>query len=197
MFKSSSQSTGIFSQTRRVTAFAVAPPTQSFSTGLTHPLSHHNNITTDYGASSSSSNQQAQPARQSYQEYMQQTAAYSAQNDANYEQPNQKKRKDRDFELQLMSGDLSGMETAAVKDISVQNKWDELRYTEQQQREQEVQRGFGIGVNKNLSMVSKQQNRKHQLSSLAIKAAETELAMLEKRGARNLTKSETQGKYGW
>lgn len=187
----------LFAQTRRVTPFAVAPPAQSFTSGLTNPLSHHFNNTIDYGASSSSSNQQAQPARQSYQEYMQQTAAYSAQHDAHYEQPSQKKRKDRDFELQLMSGDLSGMETTAVKDISVQNKWDELRYTEQQQREQEVQRGFGIGVNKNLSMVSKQQSRKHQLSSLAIKAAETELAMLEKRGARNLTKSETQGKYGW
>lgn len=188
----------VVTQTRRVPAFAVAPPTQSFSTGLNNATLYNNDIgAAYYETSASSSNQQAPPARQSYQEYIQQTAAYSAQNDANYEPPSQKKRKDRDFELQLMSGDLSGMETTAVKDISVQNKWDELRYTEQQQREQEVQRGFGIGVNKSLMQVSKQQNRKHQLSSLAIKAAETELAMLEKRGARNLTKSETQGKYGW
>jgi hypothetical protein len=45
--------------------------------------------------------------------------------------------------------------------------------------------------------VSKVQNRKHQLSSLAIKAAEMELAMLEKRDARGLSKAQTQGKYGW
>jgi hypothetical protein len=30
-----------------------------------------------------------------------------------------------------------------------------------------------------------------------MKAAETELALLEKRGARGLSKAQTQGKYGW
>ena len=102
------------------------------------------------------------------------------------------------MELQLLSGDLTGISSGAtVKDISVQNDWDSLRYTEQQQREAEVQRGFGIGASKSLTQVSKQQSRKHQLNSLAIKAAETELSLLEKRGNRMLTKHETQGKYGW
>jgi len=183
----------VFAQTSRTPAFATAP-TQSFSSGLHTTSISHSNIGPASGPSSSSD---APPARQSYQEYMQQTAAYSAQQGAQFEQPGLKKRKDRDFELQLMSGDLSGMQDTAVKDISVQNEWNEFKYTEQQQQMAEVQRGFGIGTNKNLMQVSKQQNRKHQLSSLAIKAAETELAMLEKRGARNLTKSETQGKYGW
>lgn len=109
-----------------------------------------------------------------------------------------RKRKEREFELQLMSGDLTGLDrSGAVQEISIQHEWNEMAYTEQQRQQQEVQRGFGIGTNKMLSQVSKAANRKHQLSSLAIKAAETELAMLEKRGARNLTKSETQGKYGW
>lgn len=134
------------------------------------------------------------PRQLSYEEYLQQNQAIQQEQS---ELPSHKKRKDRDFELQLMSGDLSGLQNAPVQDITVQHQWNEQAYTEQQQREQEVQRGFGIGVNKSLMMVTKQQSRKHQLSSLAMKAAETELAMLEKRGNRNLTKSETQGKYGW
>lgn len=181
-------------QMSRTPAFAAASAHPTFSSSYQASTITHRNIGPDSGPSPSST---GQPARQSYQEYMQQTASYSSQDDVQFEQPSQKKRKDRDFELQLMSGDLSGMQSAAVTDISVQNQWDELRYTEQQQQILEVQRGFGLGSNKNLTQVSKQQNRKHQLSSLAIKAAETELAMLEKRGARNLTKSETQGKYGW
>lgn len=138
----------------------------------------------------------AQPRQVSYQEYLQQNQSLQEQQEFP-DGPSHKKRKDRNFELQLMSGDLSGLQNAPVQDISVQHQWNELAYTEQQQREQEVQRGFGIGVNKNLMQVTKQQSRKHQLSSLAMKAAETELALLEKRGNRNLTKSETQGKYGW
>ncbi len=44
---------------------------------------------------------------------------------------------------------------------------------------------------------SKTQNRKHQLNSLAMQAAQTELAMLDAKGSRMKSKSETQGKYGW
>jgi hypothetical protein len=156
-----------------------------------------------YSSSSSSSypapqRQLQQPQQQSYEEYMSsqqgQAQSYSSGGD---QHAGQKKRKDRDFELQLMSGDLSGLNDSSVQDISVKHDWDSFKYTEQQQREQEIQKGFGIGTNKALMQVSKQQNRKHQLSSLAIKAAETELSMLEKRGSRMLSKSQTQGKYGW
>jgi hypothetical protein len=140
-----------------------------------------------------------QPAmqQQSYADYLRQQE--EAEEDAlERDMPAHKRRKGRDIELQLLAGDLSGIQnSAAVQDISTQHQWNEMRYTEQQEREKEVQRGFGIGMNKMLTQVTKQQNRKHQLSSLAMKAAETELAMLDKRGARNLTKSETQGKYGW
>jgi hypothetical protein len=140
---------------------------------------------------------QASVQQQSYEEYLRQQE--QAEEDALEQQmPAHKRRKGRDIELQLLAGDLSGIQnSSAVQDISTQHQWNEMRYTEQQEREREVQRGFGIGMNKMLTQVSKQQNRKHQLSSLAMKAAETELAMLDKRGARNLTKSETQGKYGW
>jgi hypothetical protein len=140
---------------------------------------------------------EAQQPQQSYEEYMRQQGLYAQEPEVGPAAA-LKKRKDRDFELQLMSGDLSALDkTEAVQEISMQHQWNEMAYTEQQQRQLEVQRGFGIGTNKMLSQVTKQQNRKHQLSSLAIKAAETELAMLDKRGQRNLTKSETQGKYGW
>mmetsp|Transcript_4126 Transcript_4126/g.6574 ORF Transcript_4126/g.6574 Transcript_4126/m.6574 type:complete len:207 (+) Transcript_4126:224-844(+) len=113
-----------------------------------------------------------------------------------------KKRKNRDMELQLMAGDLSALQGPSgtggvVQDISVdRGEWNSFKYTEQQQREKEIRQEFG-GNAKNLSQVSKTANRKHQLNSLAMKAAETELAMLEKRGNRNLSKSQTQGKYGW
>ena len=131
--------------------------------------------------------------QQQQQQYEEHSSVYMSN-----EPVSQRKRKDRELELQLLAGDLSAVQqNGAVKDIAVDHHWNELRYTEQQQQQQEVQRSFGIGMNKALSQVSKQQNRKHQLSSLAIKAADTELAMLEKRGARNMTKSETQGKYGW
>jgi len=44
---------------------------------------------------------------------------------------------------------------------------------------------------------SKVQKRKHQINSLAYAAADRELELMEKRGASNKTKFQTQAKYGW
>ena len=119
-------------------------------------------------------------------------------NNAVHEKSNKKKR-DRDIELQLLAGDLSALDNRpnTIKELDIEHTWDVQKYTDQQIREHEIQKGFGLGTTKSLMQVSKQQNRKHQLNSLAIKAAETELSLLEKRNHRMLTKSETQGKYGW
>jgi hypothetical protein len=46
-------------------------------------------------------------------------------------------------------------------------------------------------------LVSKTQGHKHQLGSLAVRAAQTELANLDKPSNRGKSKAETQGKYGW
>jgi hypothetical protein len=44
---------------------------------------------------------------------------------------------------------------------------------------------------------TKTQNKKHQINSLAMSAASVELELMEARGARSKSKSETQSKYGW
>ena len=124
---------------------------------------------------------------------------YQEQMNVVLEKSNKKKR-DRDIELQLLAGDLSALDNrpnTGIKELDIEHTWDVQKYTDQQIREHEIQKGFGLGTTKSLMQVSKQQNRKHQLNSLAIKAAETELSLLEKRNHRMLTKSETQGKYGW
>jgi len=123
---------------------------------------------------------------------------YQEQMNVVHEKSNKKKR-DRDIELQLLAGDLSALDNrpSTIKELDIEHTWDVQKYTDQQIREHEIQKGFGLGTTKSLMQVSKQQNRKHQLNSLAIKAAETELSLLEKRNHRMLTKSETQGKYGW
>ena len=110
-----------------------------------------------------------------------------------------KKKRDRDIELQLLAGDLSALDNRpnTIRELDVDHTWDVQKYTDQQISEHEIRKGFGLGTSKSLMQVSKQQNRKHQLNSLAIKAAETELSLLEKRSHRMLTKSETQEKYGW
>jgi len=130
--------------------------------------------------------------KQGYQQF------YEEQMNELMEKSNKKKR-DRDIELQLLAGDLTALDSRpnTIKELDIDHKWDIQKYTDQQIREHEIQKGFGIGTTKSLMQVSKQQNRKHQLNSLAIKAAETELSLLEKRNHRMLTKSETQGKYGW
>ena len=111
---------------------------------------------------------------------------------------NNKKKRTRDIEYQLMNGNLDAVTNDIVKDINVDPKWNAMQYSDLQQREMMVQKEFGLGaVNSSFTQPTKVQNRKHQLNSLAVKAAETELALLDVRGSRMKTKNETQSKYGW
>jgi hypothetical protein len=129
------------------------------------------------------------------------------------EQGAKRKRRERELEQQLMRGELSSItgasggrgEGVVVLDVAAGQGWagsEELRnkYHDGKAMEAAVLREFGIGVegaSTSLTQVTKVQNKRHQLSSLAIKAAQVELSLLESRGARARTKSETQGKYGW
>ena len=114
--------------------------------------------------------------------------------DNNYNNNNNKKKRTRDIEQQLMSGNLDAITSDKVKDINIDRKWNALQYSDLQQREQMVQREFGLGaVNNSFTQPTKVQNRKHQLTSLAVKAAETELALLDVRGSRLKQKVKLKG----
>ena len=56
----------------------------------------------------------------------------------------------------------------------------------------------GSKISTNMAMApSRDQSKKHQINSLAVAAVSMELQMLERAGSRNVSKSVTQGKYGW
>lgn len=113
------------------------------------------------------------------------------------QQKNRKKR-ERELEQQLMSGDMSVLNEAHVVDVQAQNNWDSRHYMDNQVKEAMILKAYtGDTGSKSMLQPTKLQNRRHQLSSLALKAAETEIAMLEARGQRTKTKAQTQSKYGW
>lgn len=119
-------------------------------------------------------------------------------NQATYGESQRKRQ--RNLEQMLMNGNLSVLEQAAVvQDIQVGNQqWDALGYSEQKQKEAAIYKQYtSDGALKSAIQPTRQQNRKHQLTSLAMKAAETEIAMLDAHIARSKTKSQTQSRYGW
>jgi len=76
--------------------------------------------------------------------------------------------------------------------------WDDTKYREQKQRQEELQNMFGNpGGNKMIAQPTKNQNRKHHINSMVFSAAEAELELMENRARRSKSKSETQAKYGW
>jgi hypothetical protein len=122
-------------------------------------------------------------------------------NNTNYSNENKatnKKKRDRDIEYNLLNGNLSVIDDVAIaKEINVSHAWNPEKYKEQQEREASVQKEFSLTHGSSFMQPTKTQNRKHQLTSLVFKAAQTELALLESRSSKMKTKSETQGKYGW
>lgn len=113
------------------------------------------------------------------------------------EKNNKRRRREKELEQQLLNGNLSALPEAAVQDLHVDREWDSTNYSDLQQREFLIHKEFGLINNKSLTQTTKIQNRRHQLSSLAMKAAQVELAMMDARGSRMKTKNETQSKYGW
>lgn len=112
--------------------------------------------------------------------------------------------KRRRLEAQLLSGNIdvlnSNMQVANDIPVVKGSDWNANSYLMQQEKEMELKKSFGLGtkVNSHMAMApTKQQNRKHQINSLAVAAVNMEIAMLEARGKRNVSKAQTQGKYGW
>lgn len=110
-----------------------------------------------------------------------------------------KRKRERDLEQQLASGNLLVANHIVSHDVNFEQfKWNQIEYDNQTKREQELREMYSGGAQAGGGVQpSKLQNRKHQINSLAMKAAETEIKMLEVKANRVKTKSETQAKYGW
>lgn len=85
-----------------------------------------------------------------------------------------------------------------MRELQQCSTWDDTRYREQKQRQQELQTMFGNpNGDKMVAQPTKNNSRKHQINSLMFSAAESELELLESRGRQSKSKAETQAKYGW
>ena len=109
------------------------------------------------------------------------------------------RRRDRDVQNELLRGNVDAVECAAGF-VEVQNpsEWDNRKYAEQLKRETELNSMFSQSAGSGMmSQPTKVQSKRHQINSLAFNAAQMELELLDAKGARLKTKSETQSKYGW
>jgi hypothetical protein len=109
-----------------------------------------------------------------------------------------KRKKDRAIEMQLQSGDMSTLDQVPIREVQGFNQWDAGSYIDQQQKELQIMNQYtNNGAMKSIAQPTKTQNRRHQLSSLALRAAETEISLLDVKSQRGKSKSQTQNKYGW
>lgn len=110
------------------------------------------------------------------------------------------RKRNRKLESELLNGNINVVQE---KNCSVANpsKWDKEKYMEKRKYEEEIgavyKFGGTTGSLKAISQPNRLQNKKHQINSLAMAAANAEIEMYDSRGTRNKTKAETQAKYGW
>jgi hypothetical protein len=125
------------------------------------------------------------------------------------------RKRDREIESSLLRGDTSLLDSnsselltgsddlnsrAQFIDVQHNHEWNADYYYNQQKRQKELQTIFNFkqnGGDKMLSQPTKLQNRRHQINSLVMSAAESEFELLEAKGRQMKTKYETQSKYGW
>lgn len=125
------------------------------------------------------------------------------------------RKRDREIESSLMRGDITAANeiiqgdgnegydrsgAGKIMDIQHNHEWNSDDYYTQQKRQKELQSIFNFkqnGGDKMLSQPTKLQNKRHQINSLVMSAAESELELLEAKGRQLKTKYETQSKYGW
>ena len=110
------------------------------------------------------------------------------------------RREEREIERSLLTGDVSTISGAHVIDVQGKQPWDSSAYDDRRHREEEVLSVYnfgGKGGEKAIMQPTKVQNKRHHINSLAMHAAETELALLDARGQRSKSKAETMAKYGW
>lgn len=116
---------------------------------------------------------------------------------------NLKKKREREVEQQLMAGNTSVILNEDVpmtfnEVVAEHHTWDSIGYSTRQEREAAILSKYTKdGSVKGMIQPTKLQNRRHQLTSMALKAAETEIAMMDATTARRKTKAQTQAKYGW
>lgn len=111
------------------------------------------------------------------------------------------RKQEREIEQSLMQGDLSKIGGASLVDVQGNQPWDTTHYEDRKKREMEIYAKYNIAGtkagDKALNVPTKGQNKRHHINSLALRAAEAELALLDASGGRSKTKAETQAKYGW
>ncbi len=116
---------------------------------------------------------------------------------------NLKKKRERELEQQLLAGNTSALlnETDApvhMTEVTAGHyTWDAESYAIRQEKEAMIIGQYTKDGAKSVFQPTKIQNRRHQLTSMAMKAAETEIALMEAKGQRMKTKAQTQAKYGW
>jgi hypothetical protein len=117
----------------------------------------------------------------------------------------QKRKREREIEHSLLAGDTSLLDDdniaseVTLRDVIAPSlSWDALGYAAKQEQEQAIINKYtGDGNVKGMMQPNKLQNRRHQLSSLALKAAETEIALIDAKTIKTKSKRQTQAKYGW
>jgi hypothetical protein len=130
------------------------------------------------------------------------TSAQHDYSDGYQESKSKKRRKDRELEQALLSGNTVALDTftgnIAIQEVAGDNQWDSKKYEVDMKTKREAQLiNSTFHSNGVIIPPTKLQNRRHQINSLAASAAKMELALLEARGSRMKTKAETQAKYGW
>jgi hypothetical protein len=111
-----------------------------------------------------------------------------------------KRKREREIEQSLMSGDTSiitedNINIANVQSVGPQT-WDAMGYANKQEREAHIISTYTNGGQMG-TQPNRLQNKRHQLSSLALKAAQTEISLLDAKSTRTKSKAQTQAKYGW
>lgn len=115
-----------------------------------------------------------------------------------------KRKRERDLEQQLLAGNTAALledEDAPIQITEIAGtsySWDASSYADRQEKEAMIMSKYtNDGSMKSVMQPTKLQNRRHQLSSLALRAAETEIALMDAKGNRMKSKAQTQAKYGW
>lgn len=176
---------------RTKTTTNLQPPAYQ-SSSSTHQMNKYDDDNEEYEIESP----RYQPAQQHY--YQQETEQEEYDPNPAMSSQSKNKRHQREVEQMLMAGDLSAIDTSAIAEVSGQKHWNQMEYTDKMQREALIIKQYTQdGTIKSAMQPTKLQNRRHQLTSMAMKAAETEIAMLDSQTAKGRNKTQSKAKYGW
>jgi hypothetical protein len=110
---------------------------------------------------------------------------------------NQKRKRERDIEQLLLSGNVDALHSLGnVQEIKNSHQWNQAEYLNQKEMARQIHQQYSIDK-AGMTNISSVQNKRHQINSLAMKAAETELALLDSRSNLARNKQQAKQKYGW